>query len=222
MPPPLLLPVTSHLLTGLLVSPLDLIRTRLIVQPRTAERRAYTGPIDAFDQILRDEGGLKGICLHPQLLIPAALDSALRPFLAIALPRLVARTFRLNEELHPVATLAAEFVGSCAALLVTLPFETIRRRLQVQPRGKAKQMRTCVEVRPRSYNGVVDAFWHILTEERSDLPIDRSRDEDSWWRSTGLGQLYRGLGMRLGASCIILVLGILTGGDSPDAGWTEL
>lgn len=121
-------------------------------------------------------------------------------------------------------------------LLLTLPFETIRRRLQVQPRGKAQPINGCVQLRPRPYNGVVDTFWHILTEERSDLPIAtrhaRRRSsvgadketvtEDSWLRHTGVGQLYRGLGMRLSASVIVFFLAIFTGSDATDSGWAEL
>ena len=102
-------------------------------------------------------------------------------------------------------------------------------------------------MRPAPYNGVVDTLWHILTEERSDLPLhaktrrarrgskaskgkqaeqDQKRREDeedeSWFRNTGLGQLYRGLGMRLGASAIMFLLAVLSGGEEKDSGWAEL
>jgi len=249
--PPLLLPVASHVITGFLLSPLDLIRTRLIVQPFSARHQRYSGPFDALRQILRDEGGLKGIYLHPQLLIPTLLDNALRPLIALALPGIVARKFSstpINEDTHPRAWSIAELVGSCLGLLITLPIETIRRRLQVQVRGTANPMQGCVELRPAPYNGVVDTFWHILTEERSDTPIQyparrrrpssaRSKEgkdkgganeeeplhSDSWSRHTGLGQLYRGLGTRLGASGIYFVLALWSGGAQVDTGgWTEI
>ncbi|KAG2023598.1 hypothetical protein CC2G_001232 [Coprinopsis cinerea AmutBmut pab1-1] len=249
--PPLILPVASHLITGFLLSPLDLIRTRLIVQPFMTRYRRYTGPIDALKQILREEGGVKGIYLHPQLLIPTLLDNALRPIVALALPGMIARRFtnvNISEDTHPRAWSIAELAGSCVGLLITLPIETIRRRLQVQVRGTAKPLKACVETRPAPYNGVVDTFWHILTEERSDLPIRypqrrrrsssvRSRDErkaeedvakeealdgDGWSRHTGLGQLYRGLGMRLGASAIVFVIALWSGGAETDSGWTEI
>jgi fusion and transport protein UGO1 len=94
-----------------------------------------------------------------------------------------------------------------------------------------------VEKRPIPYNGVVDALWHILTEERSDLPVERvvgvrrkekGKEEEkgegqhiSLWRRTGLGQLYRGLGVRLSAGLIVFVLGVATGGGD-ESGWAEL
>lgn len=246
-----MLPIASHVLTGFILSPLDLIRTRLVVQSFTARYRTYTGPFDALHKILRDEGGLKGIYLHPNLLIPTLLDSAVRPLVSFALPGLIASYFgasHITEESHPIAWGCAELAASCIGLLVTLPIETIRRRLQVQVRGTAEPIKGCVELRPAPYNGVVDAFWHILTEERSDLPITRrsrrrrnsksakSKDgekeeqevnnlddePESIWKNTGLGQLYRGLGMRLGASAIYFVLNLLVSPEETDAGWVEI
>lgn len=247
--PPILLPVASHLITGFLLSPLDLIRTRLIVQSFTPRHRTYSGPLDALSQILRDEGGLKGIYLHPHLLLPTLIDNTLRPVVSLALPGALAAYLgaQISEEVNPIAWGLAELGGSCIGLLVTLPFETIRRRLQVQVRGTAKPVKGCVELRPAPYNGIVDTFWHILTEERSDLPIVRQRkrrgsqtslkgkeraeaeseaqdgeENEGWFRNTGIGQLYRGLGMRLGASAIVFLLALLSGGEEGDGGWAEI
>ena len=242
--PPILLPVASHLITGFLLSPLDLVRTRLIVQSFTARYRRYSGPIDAFRQILRDEGGLWGMYLHPHLLIPALLDNGLQPIVSLALPGMLTSYIgwgHITEDTHPIGWGMAELGSSCIGLLGTLPVETIRRRLQVQVRGRAAPLRGCVELRPAPYNGVVDAFWHILTEERSDLPITRSarprrmsskgkekateekgEEYQSWFRNTGLGQLYRGLGMRLGASVIVFGLALIGGGEDTDGGWAEI
>ena len=114
-------------------------------------------------------------------------------------------------------------------------------------RGTAKTVKACVELRPVPYNGVVDTLWHVLTEERSDLPLTRRKKRvpprkgakgkerevqekeeeesgggESWLRYTGIGQLYRGLGMRVGASVIVFLLAILSGGEEKDGGWTEL
>lgn len=187
--------------------------------------------------------------LHPHLLIPTLLDNALRPIVSLALPGMMTSYFgwgHITEDTHPIGWGLAELGGSCVGLLVTLPIETIRRRLQVQVRGSAQAVKGCVELRPAPYNGVVDTFWHILTEERSDLPIrqtvrrrrmsvkgkeraeeveeaEESVDEyQSWFRNTGLGQLYRGLGMRLSASAVVFVLALIGGRDEPDSGWAEI
>ncbi|KAJ6604268.1 mitochondrial carrier domain-containing protein [Mycena vulgaris] len=246
--PPMFLPVLSHLIMGFILSPLDLVRTRLIVQSFSSRHLTYTGPFDALSRILREEGGLKGIYLHPHLLIPTLIDSALPPIVSFVLPGLLASYIgaQITEDANPIAWGFAELAGSCLGLIITLPFETVRRRLQVQVRGTAKPIKGCVELRPAPYNGVVDTFWHILTEERSDLPISSQKrkrrtskgkeragagteekpakdsEEQSWMRGTGIGQLYRGLGMRLGASIIMFGLALFSGGDEADGGWAEL
>lgn len=207
--------------------------------------KTYTGPASALSDILANEGGLKGVYLHPHLLIPTILDTGLRSLMHVMMPALIAPHLGLAADTHPVAWAFAEVLGGCAGLLVTLPIETVRRRLQVQTRGTAKPLRTCVETRPVPYNGVVDALWHILTEERSDLPIRQSRRKrpmkkerregeeeveveeakeggESWLRNTGIGQLYRGLGMRLAASVIVFLLATVGGGEDVDGGWAEL
>ncbi|KAF8213473.1 mitochondrial carrier [Mycena galopus ATCC 62051] len=247
--PPMFFPIVSHLIMGFILSPLDLIRTRLIVQS-FSRHRVYTGPFDALTRILREEGGLKGIYLHPHLLIPTIIDNTLPPFVSFILPGLLASYVgaQITEDANPIAWGVASLAGSCLGLLITLPFETVRRRLQVQVRGTAQPIRGCVELRPAPYNGVVDALWHILTEERSDLPITTSaqqkrkrrlskgkeragapageeappQEEQGWMRNTGIGQLYRGLGMRLGASVIMFALALFSGGDEADGGWAEL
>ncbi|KAJ7169502.1 mitochondrial carrier domain-containing protein [Mycena filopes] len=243
--PPMFLPVLSHLIMGFILSPLDLVRTRLIVQSFSSRHLTYTGPFDALSQILREEGGLRGVYLHPHLLIPTLIDNLLPPIVSFVLPGLLASYVgaQITEDANPIAWGFAELAGSCLGLLITLPFETIRRRLQVQVRGTAKPIKGCVELRPAPYNGVVDTFWHILTEERSDLHITsvqkrkrrlskgkeragteqptRDGEEQSWMRNTGIGQLYRGLGMRLGASIIMFGLALFSG-DEADGGWAEL
>jgi len=149
----------------------------------------------------------------------------------------------ISLETNPLAWGVVEFASSCIGLLASLPFETVRHRLQVQVRGRATPLRACVELRPAPYNGIVDALWHILTEERSDLPIrhrrrqakgkvesakegnDEEHEDDgrrSWWRHTGLGQLYRGLGARVGAGVIVFVLGMVSSVSVGDGGWAEL
>lgn len=240
-PPPILLPIASQVVTGFILSPLDLVRTRLIVQSSVQRYRTYSGPIDALKQILEHEGGLSGVYFHPHLFFPTIIDCTLRSLVPLTVAPLLASYFSISAESNPVLWTATELFGSCISLLITLPFETVRKRLQVQTRGTAKPLKTCVEVRPAPYHGMIDAFWHILTEERSDLPLRQKRHRrksvstkgkpaedseplhaESWLKNTGIGQLYRGLGMRLGATVCVLVLAVLNGRDEAEPGWAEL
>lgn len=152
----------------------------------------------------------------------------------------MASYFSVSAETHPLTLNCIELFGSLGSLFITIPFETVRRRLQVQVRGTARPLKACVELRPVPYNGMVDAFWHITTEERSDIPLKQKRhrrksvgskskveefeaeEKESWLRNTGVGQLYRGLSLRLGASVVVFVLAMMSGGEEKDAGWAEL
>ncbi len=215
----LLVPVASHLFTGLLLSPLDLVRTRLIAQSALIPSRTYTGPVDALSQILRDEGGIKGVYLHPHLLIPAVMDNTLRPFIALSLPVLLGSRFGIESETHFFAWSIVEFVAGCIGLLVTLPVETVRRRLQIQPRGKAKPIKCCVHTNKKPYSGVINALWRVISEEKSQSLYtqstskhDKQRKQEVWPFNTGVAQLYRGLGMGIGAGSVVMVLSIIVSG----------
>ena len=216
--------------TGFILSPLDLLRTRQIVYPRTRSPSAFTH----FAQIIRNEGGLKAVYLESRFLFPTLLDHSVRPLIALALPGLIQRHLGLRDAAsNPLTFPLAEFAGACVGLLVTLPIETIRRRLQVQSR--AGKVEACVRVRPWPYVGVLDALWRILSEERSAPPRQRRRnkgkgrvreveftldEEDGFLTSTGLGQLFRGFGMGVGALVLVLAIALTTGGE--DEGWAEL
>jgi fusion and transport protein UGO1 len=228
-PGSLLAPVASHMVTGFILSPLDLLRTRQIVHPRTSSPSAFTH----LAQIIREEGGLKAVYLDSRFLLPTLLDHSVRPLIALALPNLIQRHLGLRDAAsNPLTFPLAEFAGACVGLLITLPIETIRRRLQVQSRSG--RVETCVRVRPWPYFGVLDAQWRILTEERSAPPRRRRRmkgkgrarevesihEEEGMLTSTGLGQLFRGFGMGVGALGLVLIIALTTGGE--DEGWAEL
>ncbi|TDL28763.1 mitochondrial carrier [Rickenella mellea] len=248
---PILVPLASHILTGLILSPFDLVRTRLIAQTSQTRHKRYTGPLDALSQISRDEGGVRAMYFHPQLLYPALLDCTLRPLAGLAAEAGAARLLgpAATPDTHPIVWSLAQLATGCATFLVILPVETVRRRLQVQTRGIASPLKTCVETRPRPYFGVVDTLYSILSEERSDLPlktsdarkrrrasksgdkgkskegaslVDPDGDGGSWLRHTGVGQLYRGLGMRVGGSVLAFILQMVSAGPDVDDGWTEL
>lgn len=126
--------LSSHLITGILVSPLDLVRTRLIAQSTLPAHRKYSGPYDAIKKTFREEGGWKTAYLHPNLLIPTILDFTLRPLLSLSAPLLIEHTLRLEPNTHPISYAIAELAISTASLCITLPIETVRRRLQLQIR----------------------------------------------------------------------------------------
>ncbi|KDN44951.1 mitochondrial carrier [Tilletiaria anomala UBC 951] len=126
----------SHLITGVLVSPLDLVRTRLIAQSTLPRHRKYRGPYDALVQVLEEEGGWKTTYLHPHLLVPTILDYTFRPFISLATPLFIDHYLRVDPNSSPVLYALWELIVSTIGLGLTLPIETVRRRLQVQARAE--------------------------------------------------------------------------------------
>lgn len=240
---PLFIHVASHLLTGFALSPLELIRTRLVVQSRQRAHRRYEGPVDALYKIIAEEGGWGGIYLNANLVIPAILDHLCRPLLHLAAPLAIERLFGISPAESPAVYAMAEFVLGSASLLITLPIETIRKRLQVQYRGHSRRLalRTCVETRPQPYAGVVEALYRIVTEETGTLPKSLTRKAKMQRKRSGSGQgpvdaqdiqtaswlggfrqLYRGMGMAITAQAVVLLLTLAGGKESGSAGWAEV
>ncbi|KAF6748280.1 hypothetical protein DFP72DRAFT_917483 [Ephemerocybe angulata] len=91
----------------------------------------------------------------------------MHPVIALALPCSVAPWFtgpHGSPDAHPQTFVFSELLAARLGLLVTSPIETIRWRLQVHVCSTASPLKA-------PYNAMVDALWHILAEERSDLPI---------------------------------------------------
>ncbi|KAK4052153.1 hypothetical protein OIV83_002448 [Microbotryomycetes sp. JL201] len=178
--PLLVLSTMSHALTMIAVSPLDLVRTRLIVQSAQPPHRKYSGPFEALGTIFKEEGGLWNTYFHPNLIIPTILESVLRPLICISTPLVISRYLSIEPSSSPITFSLAEFVLGTAGLLVTVPIETVRKRLQIQSRaefvrggragGTGRAWRTCVETRPAPYVGVVECAYRIVTEETGRIP----------------------------------------------------
>lgn len=231
--------LASHSITGVLVSPLDLVRTRLIAQSTLPVHRKYTGPLDAMRTILREEGGWQTTYFHPQLLVPTLLDCVLRPLLSLSAPLVIENLLRLDPTTGPITYALAELVFSTLALGITIPIETVRHRLQLQyhsplrrntvsllkstPTIATKGLRTCVETRPVPYSGVAEAIYRIITEETGGTQLSkRSLVVSPSYLLGGLMSLYRGFSMSFSANVLVFVLTLVTGERDPSPGWTEV
>ncbi|GAA5863945.1 hypothetical protein JCM8547_005289 [Rhodosporidiobolus lusitaniae] len=181
--PLLILSTISHTLTTILISPLDLIRTRLIVQSAQPQHRKYKNPLNALMTIIEEEGGLWNTYFHSNLFFPALLEGLLRPLITLATPLIISRYLHLEPSGSPLTFGLAELLLSTAGLLITIPIETVRKRLQIQSRaefvragragGVGRPWRTTVETRPVPYAGIVEAVYRILTEETGKIPRRR-------------------------------------------------
>lgn len=182
-------PLLAQAVAGIALSPLELVQTRLAVQSVYPAEQAYSGAWSALRRIAREEGGLPG--LYPHLLLTCAAKT-LTPLLHIvpsmAFSQIWMSRMAQLDGLWSSVYFAGYFAVLTIAPLVTLPLETVRRRLMV---GGAPALVTRVPVSPRRHSG----FWSCLA---------------SVVREEGVWALYEGLGLALTNNVLLLALDLFT------------
>ncbi|KAI0007324.1 mitochondrial carrier domain-containing protein [Xylariaceae sp. FL0662B] len=150
--------------TGLILAPLDLVRTRLIV---TSTGRAPR-------RTLATLRSLPSWTCPTTLLAPTMLNSLVHPFLTLSTPLVLRSQFLLDREQSPVTFSIAKFCTSCASLFIKLPLETVLRRGQMAVLADPTYLNALDQngrmdtiVQPGSYNGVVGTMYTIVAEEGS-------------------------------------------------------
>ncbi|OTA99061.1 hypothetical protein M426DRAFT_325466 [Hypoxylon sp. CI-4A] len=150
--------------TGLILAPLDLVRTRLIV---TSTGRGPRRTIATLRS-------LPSWFCSPSLLAPTILNSLVHPFLTLSTPLVLRTQFLVDREQSPMTFSVAKFCTSCASLFVKLPLETVLRRGQVavlsestylQALDQGEKLETIVE--PGPYKGVASTMYTIVADEGS-------------------------------------------------------
>lgn len=127
--------VVAHAITGLTVAPISTLRTRAIAQTSVSPHQKYgnrygTG-LGGLRTMAAEEGGWLKLWTSPRIFIPALLDCTLRPALILATPSLVDSL--LPPDVGRGIEVLLTLVCQSASLLITLPIETVRRRLQATP-----------------------------------------------------------------------------------------
>ncbi|KAK3840301.1 MAG: mitochondrial carrier domain-containing protein [Linnemannia elongata] len=213
--------VTSHLVVGFLLSPLELVRTRLVVQTANPLKRKYSGMINCFSTIIQEEGFTAlwgGVNLFPTLIY-----HTLTPLLSNSIPLIIDRVFKLSAADSPFFYSLAELGLNTIELLIRLPIETVRKRLQIQVKTDngdrrlgSKKYRTVVETRKRPYYGMVDCVYRIIKEEGGHHKrVSSSGDKGGitqrpWYSAWGVRGLYTGLGMHLTSNVTLFAVGAVT------------
>lgn len=225
---PLALQVASHAITQFILSPLELVRTRLIVW--SSSHPSTPSSATLLRRAIAEEGGILGLYTASNVFLPAVLELTLRPLLTLSIPLVLERWLGLSPDLSPITYSIADLGLNVASLVLILPIETIRKRLQLQSRapGGGKHYRSVVRLRDRDYVGMVEAIWRIVTEETAAPRKHRmsTKDEGGWF--SGVAQLYRGFGMAVTAHLTVFGLGLVSaglGGMSArgiQTGWKEI
>ncbi|KAI1435959.1 mitochondrial carrier domain-containing protein [Xylaria sp. CBS 124048] len=188
--------------TGLMLAPLDLVRTRLIVTSTTRGPRRTLATLRSLPS---------WVC-HPTLILPTILHSLIHPFITLSTPLALRSQFLIDRDLSPLTFSVVKFLTSCASLFVKLPLETVLRRGQMavltdpaylQALDKMGKMETIVE--PGPYHGVAGTMYAIVSEEGSraiTVPppkastrarrVRAKTNEITYKRGQGLEGLWRG------------------------------
>ncbi|KAF9582593.1 hypothetical protein BGW38_010999 [Lunasporangiospora selenospora] len=232
--------VTSHLVVGLILSPLELVRTRLVVQTANPLQRKYSGMINCISTIIQEEG-LSALWGGVNL-FPTILYHTLTPLMSNSIPLVIDRVFKLSSADSPFLYSLAELGLNTIELLIRLPIETVRKRLQIQIQNKhhgrapgSKHYRTAVETRRRPYYGMIDCVYRIIREEgghhkRVSYRVNGSVDgqkhgvttfvpQRPWYSAWGVRGLYTGLGMHLTTNFALFAVGAVTNLQDESDDW---
>ncbi|KAI8587242.1 mitochondrial carrier domain-containing protein [Geranomyces variabilis] len=165
--------IASHVFVGGLLSPLELVRTRLIVQPSSSNRKKYYGPFHALHGITTEEHTGLGSLYSLRHLIPSLIISGLSPLLRAVSKIIIQEELGLDPTFTPVLHHLATLALMAVEVGIVTPFEMARKRLQIQwltPQGRASSQapqafETSVVVSPRYYSGIFDCISSIVAEE---------------------------------------------------------
>ncbi|KAL1628504.1 hypothetical protein SLS56_005849 [Neofusicoccum ribis] len=108
-------------ITGLVLAPLDMVRTRLLVTPYTATPRA----------ILPNLRSLPTFTVPSPLLPITLLHSTIPTFISASTPLFLRSSLHIDPVLTPATYSVCTFLSSATELFIKLPLETVLRRGQV-------------------------------------------------------------------------------------------
>ncbi|GAB7364211.1 hypothetical protein MBLNU230_g4761t1 [Neophaeotheca triangularis] len=212
----LALTTLASTLTGLLLAPLDLVRTKLIITPLTH------APRSTLSNLKR----LPSLFVPSSLTLPTILHSSLPSLISTALPLFARRQFSLTPETTPNLWPLFSFATSILELFLRLPLETLLRRAQVsslraQHRHATSKSRTDADLElptiipTAPYLGISGTVYSILYSEGEVA----ARDGKGMVR-VRMGQGVKGLvrGWRVGFWGIVGVWGAGALGSSGNVG----
>ncbi|KAG9229230.1 mitochondrial fusion protein-like protein [Amylocarpus encephaloides] len=145
---------------GLILAPLDLVRTKLILTSTSTPKRS----------LVHNVRHLPSYFCPANLTIPTILHSFVTPTINHSTPLLLRSHLGIDPILTPTTYSMATFMLRTAELFIKLPLETVLRRGQIavltnpmRSMGSDMALKTVVE--PGPYKGVLGTMWSIVYEE---------------------------------------------------------
>ncbi|KAK5116118.1 hypothetical protein LTR62_008444 [Meristemomyces frigidus] len=197
----------SSCLTGLLLTPLDLVRTRLIITPTSHAPRGLV-------QNLRR---LPSLFAPSILWLPTALSHTLPALFSASTPLLLRRQLKISPERTPSLWSMAAFATCIVDLFLRLPLETVVRRAQISSLKAADHaLPTIVET--GAYTGVTGTLYNIVYSEGEMRTKDPRTGMIKLKRGQGLSGLVRGWRVGFWGLVGVWGAGALGGGDGRGRG----
>lgn len=163
------------------------------MQTKNLDKKKYNGIYDAVTTIWREEGFSR---FYTGLdMIPSIMYHFVTTLTQNCLPVIIQRGFNISSFDSPLLYGILEIVLNTIGLVVSLPLDTIRKRLQIQIRAQLpvkKLLNSSVRTRDTKYDGTLHSLYNIITEEsklNSDLKIREN--------GSGISQLYNGFSMHI-------------------------
>ncbi|RKF62022.1 Mitochondrial fusion and transport protein ugo1 [Erysiphe neolycopersici] len=184
--------VASTVTIGVILAPLDLIRTKLIMTPNSHKKRSLMSQQQVINPYL----------CHTTLLVPTILHSLVTPAAVHSIPLLLRPYFSIDPVLTPGIYQIAQLMVRFLELFLKLPFETILRRAQMNllkrafngstdPQNSQESLQTTVRL--GEYRGVIGTMWFIIREEGVTVPKTYNQKRASKQsKGQGLAGLWRG------------------------------
>jgi hypothetical protein len=198
--------ILSHMIIGVALSPLELIKTRLIIQSTATPVKKYRGSFHCMQTIVNEEGGMRGL-YAPRYVIPAFIYHTLTPTLRIISSHILNDYLLLTPFYNPVLYPLVNTLLLAAEVAIITPLEMARKRIQCQikkPSSRQQQLmlinnglnepvkfETAVEVSPVPYTGIFNVIKRVILEEGNDHDEEGKGNAFSqlWY---GTKSLYRG------------------------------
>lgn len=187
------------------------------VQSASPLQRKYKGPFHALRTIIQEEGGIKGLYFSHNFL-PTIIFHTVTPLLQNITPLIIDRVLRISANESPFLYSLAELGLNTLEVLITLPLDTIRKRLQCQIRTRTpgnKRFESVVAMRPVPYTGMANAAYCIIKEEggkphhkkKSGKKLQKKSILTDW----SLRGLYHGFNMQCTSNIVLFFLHAING-----------
>ncbi|KAJ3369044.1 hypothetical protein HDU91_000122 [Kappamyces sp. JEL0680] len=205
----------SHVAVGTLLSPLELVRTRLIAQSLSPHRKKYFGPFHALYTISLEErptphAGVLATFYSISNLIPTMILRTISPLVRYASVSFIEHELGLDPSFNPLLYKLAQVALLGVEALLTCPFELARSRLYLQRQGQtqahsfadadtkaaplpALPLDTCVETSHQIYSGTLDCLRSVVQTEGGMRP--RRKPKNVTLSSDDWQNIYGGAGI---------------------------